>query len=64
MSSYIAVLGHPFHSVTGDNGSYTIKLPAGTYTVEAWHEKFGAKTQDITVTDNQTQEVNFTFTAS
>lgn len=64
MSSHIAVLSHPFYNVTGDTGSYTIKLPAGTYTLEAWHEKFGAQTQDITVTDNQTQEVNFTFKAS
>ncbi len=64
MSSYIAVLGHPFYNVTGDTGSYSIKLPAGTYTVEAWHEKFGAQTQEVTVTDNQTQEVNFTFKAS
>ena len=64
MSSYIAVLNHPFHNVTGDTGSYSIKLPAGTYTLEAWHEKLGAQTQNVTVTDNQTQEVNFTFKAS
>ena len=64
MSSYIAVLNHPFHSVTGDTGGYSIKLPAGTYTIEAWHEKFPAQTQEITVTDNQTQEINFAFKAS
>lgn len=64
MSSYIAVLNHPFHNITGDDGSYSLKLPAGTYTIEAWHEKFGAQTQNVTVTDNQTQEINFTFKAS
>jgi hypothetical protein len=64
MSSHIAVLNHPFHNVTGDSGGYSIKLPAGTYTLEAWHEKYGAQTQNVTVTDNQTQEVNFTFKAS
>ncbi len=64
MSSYIAVLSHPFHNVTGEAGTYCIKLPAGTYTLEAWHEKFGVMTQDVTVTDNQSQEVNFTFKAS
>lgn len=64
MSSYIAVLNHPFHNVTSDTGTYTIKLPAGTYTLEAWHEKFGAQTQDVTVADGQSQEVNFSFKAS
>jgi len=64
MSSYIAVMSNPFFSVTGDAGSYSIKLPAGTYTLEAWHEKFGTQTQNVTVTDNGTQEINFTFKAS
>src|SRR5262249_44827644 len=41
MKSYIAVLRHPFFAVTGKDGSFEIKgLPPGTYTIEAWHEKF------------------------
>ncbi|MCI0412965.1 carboxypeptidase regulatory-like domain-containing protein [bacterium] len=64
MSSYIAVLSHPFHNITAAAGTYTIKLPAGTFTLEAWHEKFGTQTQDVTVADGQSQEVNFTFKAS
>ena len=44
MRSYIGVVGHPFFAVTGDDGTFTIKgLPPGTYTLEAWHEKFGTK---------------------
>ncbi len=64
MQSYIAVMSHPFFSVTGDDGSYTIKLPPGTYTIEAWHEKYGAQTQQITVADNESKDVAFTFKAS
>jgi hypothetical protein len=64
MESYIGVLTHPFHSVSGTDGTFTLKnLPAGTYTIEAWHEKFGAQTQSITVADNQAAEANFTFKA-
>ena len=64
MSSYIAVMNNPFNSVTGDGGTYSIKLPAGTYTIEAWHEKFGTQSQSVTLTDGGTQEINFAFKAS
>src|SRR5256885_10080295 len=40
MHAYLGVLPHPFYAITGADGSVTIKgLPAGTYTIEAWHEK-------------------------
>ena len=42
MRAYIGVVSHPFFAVTGDDGTFTIKgLPPGTYTLEAWHEKYG-----------------------
>ena len=41
---------HPFFAVTGDDGSFKISgLPAGSYTVEAWHERYGTKTAELTV---------------
>ena len=65
MSTYVGVLDHPYFSVTGKDGAFDIsKLPAGTYTLEAWHEKYGTQTQQVTVGDGETQEVSFTFTAS
>ena len=65
MESYIGVLNHPFYSVSGTDGSFTIKgLPAGTYTIEAWHEKYGAQTANVTVTDGQAATNDFTFKAS
>ena len=61
MSAWAGVLDHPYFAVTGDDGGAAIKnLPPGEYTVEAWHEKFGAQTQKITVGD-QDQETSFTF---
>jgi plastocyanin len=50
MTGYVAVSDHPFFAVTGDDGSFTIpNVPAGTYTIEAWHERFGSTTAEVTV---------------
>ena len=65
MSSYIGVLSHPYFAVSGDDGSFDLsKLPAGTYTIEAWHEKYGAQTQQVTVGDGESKEITFSFKAS
>jgi plastocyanin len=62
MASYIAVLDHPFFAVSGADGSFAIEgLPAGTYTLEAWHEKLGTQTQDVTVAEGQPAAANFSF---
>lgn len=52
MRAYANVVEHPFFSVSGDDGTFEIKgLPAGTYTVEAWHERLGSQTQSITISE-------------
>ena len=53
MGAYVGVFDHPYFAVTDDSGSYTISnLPAGKYVIEAWHEKLGSQTADITVDDS------------
>jgi plastocyanin len=65
MQSYIGVVEHPYFAVSGDDGSFTIaNLPAGTYTLETWHEQYGTQTQQITVGPNETAEVTFDYDAS
>ncbi len=65
MNTYIGVVPHPFFAVTGKDGSFDLsELPAGTYTIEAWHEKYGTQTQEVTVGDGDSQEISFTFSAS
>jgi Polysaccharide lyase family 4, domain II len=62
MNSHICVMKNPFFSVSGDDGSFEIKgLPAGTYTIEAWQEKLGTQTAQVTVTDGEKKEQSFTF---
>ncbi len=62
MSAYVGVLDHPFFAVTGPDGTFEIKnVPPGTYTIEAWHEKAGTKTAQVTVAQDGTATVDFVF---
>ncbi len=64
MHAWLGVLPHPFFSVTGTDGSFTIKgLPPGTYTIEAWHEKYGTQTATVTVTGSESKTADFSFAA-
>jgi len=63
MSAYVGVMDNPFYSVTGDDGTFSLKgLPAGEYTVAAWHEKYGEQVQKIKVGDGEAKTVDFKFT--
>jgi plastocyanin len=65
MSAYAGVLNHPYFSVTGNGGSFELQnLPAGTYTIEAWHEKFGTLTETVTLAEKESKPVSFTFKAT
>jgi plastocyanin len=62
MSAYVGVLDHPFFATSGADGTYTISgLPAGDYTIEAWHEKMGTRTQKVTVSDGGAATADFSF---
>ncbi len=65
MHCFAGVVNNPFYSVSGNDGGFKIsQLPAGTYTVVAVHEKYGAsQPQKVTVADGGSQTVNFTFAA-
>lgn len=62
MSAYVGVMSNPFYSVTGDNGTFSLKgLPAGEYDVAAWHEKYGEQVQKIKVGDGEAKTIDFKF---
>ncbi len=65
MKSYIGVFKHPYFQVTSANGSFTLKnLPPGTYTIEAWHEKYGTTSQTVTLGAKESKSINFVFKAA
>jgi len=62
MKSYMAVLPHPYHAVSQMNGTFSIaNLPPGSYTLVAWHEKYGQQEQQVTVGPKEQKQVSFTF---
>jgi len=62
MSGYIGVLDNPLWAVSAADGTFEIKdVPAGTYTVEAWHEAAGTQTMQVTVTDAAPGAADFSF---
>jgi hypothetical protein len=62
MTGYVGVMGHPFFAVSGADGKFEIqKVPAGKYTVEAWHERFGTKAQEVTVEAGKPLDIAFAF---
>jgi len=64
MRAYFVVLKTAHFAVTGDDGRFTLpNLPAGKYTVTAWHEDYGTQNREITIVSNQTLTVNFMFRA-
>ena len=61
MGAYIGVFDHPCFSVSGDDGTYIISdLKPGEYVIEAWHEKLGSQTANVTVSDSAAHQ-DFTF---
>src|SRR5207249_9107513 len=64
MHAWLALLPHPVFAVSGADGSFWIKgLPPGTYTIEAWHEKYGTQTATVTVAGSETKTADFSFAA-
>ena len=46
-------------------GSFEIRnVPPGTYTIDAWHERFGPIKKSVKVTAGGTATVEFTYTGT
>lgn len=62
MGGSIVITETPYAAVTKDDGAFSLKnVPAGTYTIEAWHPMLGGKTQKVTVAAS-TPPLVFEFT--
>lgn len=64
MTGYVVVVGHPHFATTDAGGTFTLKdLPAGQHELEAWHEKYGAKTVRVEVKPNEAATVQLAYSA-
>ncbi len=64
MGAWVSVFDHPFHAVTGADGTASLKLPAGDYEITVWHEKLAAPAvQKVTVGESESKDLSFSFAA-
>lgn len=61
MEAFAVVTDHPYFQVTGAEGNFTLKVPAGTYQLEAWHPKLGVMNAAVTVKAGKTTTATFTY---
>src|ERR1700730_18030789 len=62
MQAYFVVLKTSHFAVTGEDGRFALPdLPPGKYTITAWHEIYGTRSQEITIADGQQLTVDFVF---
>jgi len=65
MKSYIFVFKNPYYAITSKDGTFELKnLPPGTYTIEAWHEKYGTTDQTVTIGAKESKPITLTFKAA
>jgi plastocyanin len=62
MSAYVATFAHPFFGVSTSQGIVELNnLPAGTFQIQAWHEKYGVQMQTVSLSAGETKEITFTY---
>lgn len=62
MRAYVFVFAHPYFGVTSTAGTFELKnLPPGTYTIEAWQEKYGTQDQTVTIGPKESKTIAFRF---
>jgi len=60
MHGWLVATENPYFAVTDNSGSFKLTdVPAGSYTVEVWHEKLGKSTQKVTVKGKEEAKVSF-----
>ena len=65
MNAYVGVVTNPYFAVTGRTGEFQIdNVPAGTYTIEAWQERYGVVPKTITVKPGATTTIDFAYTGA
>jgi len=64
MQGWLGAVDHPYFAVTGPDGGFMLRdVPPGTYTVAAWHERFGVREARVTLEAKGAATASFTFAA-
>ena len=62
MNVWVGIVSHPYFGVSNTTGTFEIgKVPPGTYTIEAWHERFGTVKKTVTVKAGAVATLDFTY---
>jgi hypothetical protein len=65
MNAYVGVVTNPYFAVSDKAGNFEIpNVPAGTYTILAWQEKYGVVSKSITVKPGAVTNIEFTYTGA
>jgi len=65
MTTYVGVVSNPYFAVSNEGGTFEISnVPAGTYTIATWHERYGPLTQTVRVRAGATTTVDFVYTGA
>jgi hypothetical protein len=65
MTAFVGVVNHPYFAVSDLTGAFEIdNVPAGTYTIQGWHERYGPLRQTVRVGPGAATMVNFTYTGA
>jgi plastocyanin len=63
MTAYVGIVSHPYFAVSGADGAFAMaNVPAGTYTIKTWHERFGELTKKVTVKPGAATTIEFSYT--
>ena len=62
MKAYVGVFANGYFALTGDDGTFAIaNVPAGQYTLIAWHEHYGKLNQSVLAEDDKTTQADLTY---
>jgi hypothetical protein len=65
MHAWIMELDHPYYATTGADGHFIIQdVPPGSYTLVAWHEATGEKSEPVVVAAGRTVEAKIALAAT
>jgi plastocyanin len=62
MNALVVVVDHPWFTIPAETGAFSLPpVPAGEYTLVAWHERIGERREPIHVTAGGSIHVDFTL---